>query len=163
MCSGGYFIEQLLIRGHWASMNDSREVSEAYYQLKEKTEQILAFDETLSDDGKDGARLKSALTRMERERSQIRYLNTFLNGINEEAQEIIDSTLPALIVMEKHFKSLDDDLQKTGRPMINNWKELGGMLKLRIPMSQMVSDISKNFAIMVELISFFKSSAITED
>ena len=150
------FIEQLLIRGQWSTLSDSREMSEAYYQLKDKAEEILAFDETLSNDGKDGARLKNALNRLEREKSQIRYLNTFLNGINDEAQEIIDTTMQLLTILDKHFNALNNDMQrKSGRLTVLNWRELGGVTKL--PVAQLVGDMHKKFSALIELMGFFKN------
>ena len=151
------FIEQILVRGQWTTQSDSREMSESYYLLKDKIEEILAFDETLSEDEKDGARLKSALSRLEREKSQIRFINTFLNGINEEAQEIIDTTLPAMKILEYYFKSFDNDVQKKGRAVILNWKDLGGITKLPVP--QQVSEINEQFRAMIELLNFFKTPA----
>ncbi|MDR2500378.1 MAG: DUF5312 family protein [Treponema sp.] len=147
--------ELLLIRGHWAVLHDSRNLSDAYYQLKDKIAEINAFDDALSESGKDGMRVKSALSRMEREKSQIRYLNTVLNGINEEAQELIDAAMPAVEALGKHLKDLAGDIQKKAPSRILNWRELGSASKL--PIAQQIGGLNEKFQTLLALMVFFKS------
>ena len=147
--------ELLLIRGRWVVPHASRDLSDAYYQIKDKIAEINAFDEALSESGKDGMRVKSALSRMEREKSQIRYLNTVLNGINEEAQELIDAAMSAVEALGKHLKDLAGDIQKKAPSFILNWRELGSAAKL--PIAQQIGGLNEKFQTLLALMAFFKN------
>jgi hypothetical protein len=146
----------LLIRGQWTSNSSSREMSDGFHKVLELTEQILALDETLSDKGDNGARLKGSLLRVDRDKSQVRYINSIIGNINEEAQELITAAAQYLIVVGKHMKNLLDDFQKSPHELIMNWKELGYVS--RLPIGQRIADAYKNINYFIQLMQFFSST-----
>jgi len=114
----------LLIRGQWKNVSFSKEMSEAFHQLTEMSEPILSLDETLSDEGADGARLKAAIVRSERDRTQVRYINSIIENANEAAQELLVNASHHGAIIHKHLNNLIDDIQKKHPEMVVNWREL---------------------------------------
>ena len=141
--------ELLLVRGQWTKGNASRLMSEAFHNVLDITEEITTLDGNMSDEGTDGSRLKSALLRVDRDKSQIRYINSIVESVNDEALEIINKTVPSLIVVGKHFKMLMDDVEKKPFELMMNWKELA--LYSKQPLSQRIGAAYKKVNYFVQL------------
>ncbi|MDR2517460.1 MAG: DUF5312 family protein [Spirochaetaceae bacterium] len=139
----------LLIRGQWTNITLSREMSDAYNVLKDLPPVILEFDENLADTGKDGPRLKNALFRVDRDKSQVRYINSITAGLNDRAEEIISSATGALVVIGRHLKQLIDDFQKKPNDLVINWKELG--LVSKSPLLERMQEDCKKVNYFVQL------------
>jgi len=129
-------------------------MSDAFHTVRDVTQKIIDLDESLSDEGSNGPRLKSALLRIDRDKTQGRYINSIISGINEEADDIINTVVPALIVVGKHFKMLLDDCEKKPFELIMNWKELNSVTK--IPMAQRISAVYKKLNLFVQLMTMEK-------
>jgi hypothetical protein len=147
--------EILLIRGQWTNNPSSREMSDGFHRVIELIEQIHELDDSLSEKGDNGARLKGALLRVDRDKSQARYINSIIGNINEEAQELITSAAQSLIIVGKHMKNLLDDFQKSPHELIMNWKELG--YASRTPIGQRIADAYKKINYFIQLMQFFSS------
>jgi hypothetical protein len=143
----------LLIRGQWAVITSSREMSESFHGIKEIYEGIIALDETLGDKGRNGPRLKAALLRVDRDRSQVRYINAIVAGINNEAREFITSAAEYLVVIENHMKNIAEDFEKKTHELIVNWKELSMFSKN--PLGQRLSDAYQKISSVVRLLNCF--------
>jgi hypothetical protein len=130
-------------------------MSEGFHGAIELTGEILALDETLSDKGDNGSRLKGAMLRVDRDKSQVRYINSIIENINDEAQDIITTAAQSLIVVGKHLKGLAEDFQKSPHELIMNWKELG--YASRTPIGQRITDAYKKINYFVQLMQFFSS------
>jgi hypothetical protein len=143
----------LLIRGQWTAIADAREMSDGFHAIQDLALEITALDETMSDKGDNGARLKGALLRVDRDKSQIRYINSIIAGVNEEAQDLINSAAQSLITVGKHMKNLLDDFQRSPHELMINWKELGTVS--RIPIGQRIADAYKQINFFIQLMQFF--------
>ncbi|MDR0494125.1 MAG: DUF5312 family protein [Treponema sp.] len=141
----------VLIRGQWTNNVFAKEMSEALHQLLELPEEITNFDETLSEDGSEGSRLKAALIRIDRDRTQARYINSIMDGVNEAALEILNEAIQHLSVIEKHLKNLAADVQKKYPEMITNWRELNQFSK--DPLTQRIIDDSNKIECFVQLMN----------
>jgi hypothetical protein len=141
--------EILLVRGQWTNNAASRAMSDGFHQVIEIAADINALDETLSEDGSNGPRLKGALLRVDRDRTQTRYINSIVDTINEEALALINQAVQSLIVVGKHFKMLLEDLQKKPCELIMNWKELS--LVSKPPLFQRLSEAYKKINYFVQL------------
>jgi hypothetical protein len=139
----------LLIRGQWTNNIMSKEMSESLHQLLESTAPITALDETMSEDGSDGSRLKAAMIRVDRDRTQARYINSIVGNNNEEALEMISSAAQNFIVIGKHLKSLIEDIQKKHPELLINWRELN--LASKEPLAQRMIDDYKRINYFVQL------------
>ncbi|MCL2601798.1 MAG: DUF5312 family protein [Treponema sp.] len=139
----------LLVRGQWTDIVASRAMSESYHEVIGITKEILELDESLDDNGSNGARLRGALLRVDRDRTQRRYINNIISSVNEEALNILNRATPALIVVGKHFKMLMNDINKKPSELIMNWKELASYSKL--PMSQRITVMYQKINYFVQL------------
>jgi hypothetical protein len=140
----------LLVRGQWTSGQLSREMSEAFHQLTEIPPQLAALDEDLSDEGKNGPRLKAALLRVDRDRTQVRTIAGIVESVNEEALALINGAGQALIIIGKHLKAMTEDFQKNPHDLIINWKELASVS--RIPIAQRIGEAYKKINYFIQLL-----------
>jgi predicted kinase len=139
----------LLIRGQWTNNTMSKEMSEALHQLLEASPPITQLDAVLAEDGGDGSRLKAAILRVDRDKTQARYINSIVDNNNEAALEMINSAAQNFIVIGKHLKSLIDDVQKKHPELLINWRELN--LVSKSPLPQRMADDYKKINYFVQL------------
>ena len=149
----------LLIRGQWTNNSASRLMSDGFHDVLEVAGEITELDESLSEDGSNGPRIRGALLRVDRDKSQTRYINNIIKGINEEALNIIQKAVPSLIVVGKHFKMLMDDCEKKPFELIMNWKELS--LASKTPIAQRIAAVYKKINYFVQLMKL--ETAQTEE
>ncbi len=142
-----------LIRGQWSSLVLSQQMSESFHNIMEISDQILTFDEALSESGPNGSRLKAALVKADRDKGQAKYIRIILKTANEEAQEMINNTAQALIVIGKNFKTILEDYQKNPKELIMNWKELEASSDE--PIAQRIANVYKKIYYFVQLMQFF--------
>ncbi|GHV87330.1 hypothetical protein AGMMS50255_6260 [Spirochaetia bacterium] len=141
----------VLVRGRWSLNNASLQMSEAFHKILDIIPAIEELDESLSEDGSTGLRLKGALLRMDREKTQIRYIGNIIKGIDKETLELIKKAVHNLIIVGKNMKALADDILKKESELIINWKELDGFL--RSPTAPMISDTYKKINYFVQLMT----------
>jgi hypothetical protein len=141
--------EILLVRGQWTNNAVSRAMSDGFHNVIEIMADIKELDETLSENGSNGPRLRGALLRVDRDRTQSRYINSIVDTVNEEALALINHAVQFLIIVGKHFKILLEDHQKKHGELMMNWKELGQVSKT--PMLQRLSDGYKKINYFVQL------------
>ncbi|MCL2269850.1 MAG: DUF5312 family protein [Treponema sp.] len=141
----------LLIRGQWTNNAFAKEMSEALHTLMELPSEISELDAVLSEDGQDGARLKAALLRVERDHTQARYINSIIENNNETAQELLRKALEQISIVEKHMKNLVDDMQKKHPEMIINWRELN--LVSRNPLGQQMTNYYQKISCFAQLMN----------
>jgi hypothetical protein len=141
--------EILLVRGQWTNNAASRAMSDGFHTVTEIVADISALDETLSEDGSNGPRLRGALLRVDRDRTQTRYINSIVDTINEEALALINEAVQSLIVVGKHFKMLLEDHKKKPSELMMNWKELAQVSKT--PLLQRLSEVYKKINYFVQL------------
>jgi hypothetical protein len=141
--------EILLIRGQWISNAQSLEMSGGLHAIMDIPPHIYALDETLGDKGANGPRLKAALLRVDRDKTQARYINSITGGVDENALELINKAIQALVVLGKHLKNLLEDIPKNPHDVIINWKELGYFSKT--PVNNRIGDAYKKINYFVQL------------
>ncbi|MDR2434118.1 MAG: DUF5312 family protein [Treponema sp.] len=139
----------LLIRGQWTNNAMSKEMSEALYQLLEASAPITELDERLAEDGSDGSRLKAAVMRVDRDRTQARYINSIVGSNNEQALEMISAAAQNFIVIGKHLKVLIEDGQKKRPELFLNWRELNSVSKS--PLIQRMTDDYRKINYFIQL------------
>jgi len=150
----------LLVRGQWTNNSAFRTMSEAFHEALDTAGEILNLDESLSEEGSNGPRLKGALLRVDRDKTQNRYINSIINTLNDDALDIINKAVPALIVVGKHFKMLLEDCEKKPFELIMNWKELNSVTK--VPMSQRIGAVYKKLTLFVQLMTMEKAPSEEE-
>ncbi|MDR0731806.1 MAG: DUF5312 family protein [Treponema sp.] len=140
----------VLIRGQWTSNTGSLQMSEGFHGALEALPPITELDETLSEKGSNGPRLRGALLRVDRDRTQARYIASIINTIDEEALKIVKTTAAHIITVGKYMKALSDDIPKKQNDLIINWKELDGYSKT--PLAPRIMDAYKKINYFVQLI-----------
>ncbi|MDR2078819.1 MAG: DUF5312 domain-containing protein, partial [Treponema sp.] len=143
----------LLIRGQWASNVLSQQLSEGFHAVMAVSEQIMVFDEALADNGEHGSRLKAAIVKADRDKSQARYIKIILKTVNKEAQGMINGVAQSLITMGRNLKGVLEDYQKNPHELIINWKELESASET--PIAQRITEIYKKMYFFVQLMQFF--------
>jgi hypothetical protein len=115
--------ELLLVQGLWASIEQSKEISNLFHTLMDNTNRLLALEQSLSENGEAGSDLRLSLAKSGRNRSLLRRVDHLLQKLNTEAWDLLGSTAEALILLGKHFKEI---LQSPGREssVIVNYREL---------------------------------------
>lgn len=120
----------LLVRGKWVTNIQSQQLSDAYHQVMQLSEAIVAFDESLGEEGERGMKLKKASGRVvERDPSTAKLLKDELSAVNKEAKRLITECSNGLVTIGKFLKMLVGDFDQTENDMINNWKELDGLME----------------------------------
>ena len=120
----------LLVRGKWVTNIQSQQLSDAYHQVMQQSEALIAFDESLAEEGERGAKLKKASGRVvERDPSTTKLLRDQLGTINKEAQRLISDSMSGLITIGKFLKMLVADFDQDQHDLVNNWKELDGLIE----------------------------------
>lgn len=140
----------LLVRGQWTDIPASRVMSDGYHVVAGIAGEITKLDETLSDEGTEGSRLRNALFRVDRDKAQSRYINSIVETVNIEALDIINTAVPSMIIVGKHFKMLMDDCEKKSPELIVNWKELSQVSKEH-PIGSRISAAYKKINHFVQL------------
>ncbi|HCM28119.1 MAG TPA: hypothetical protein DIC34_16560, partial [Treponema sp.] len=117
-------VDLFLIRGQWSTNMLSQQLSEGFHELMEISEKLIAFDESLADDGDLGGRLRTSLAKADRDKDQLKHLRILLKGVNDDAQRLVNGSAQALIAVGKNLKSLLEDYQRIPHELLINWKEL---------------------------------------
>ncbi|MFP4113996.1 MAG: DUF5312 family protein [Spirochaetota bacterium] len=114
-----------IVRGQWADTILSQQLSDSYYSVMNIAQKAVEFDDSLSEEGELGMKLKKASGRVvERDASTSKMLRQTLHEVNETALQMIQDTATNLITMGKVLKLLIDDVEKEHHELIQNWKEL---------------------------------------
>ncbi len=119
------FADLVLIRGKWTTAQLSTQMSDSYNALLEASEKITIFDKKISEeDGEFGAKLKTLLPRVDRDKESLNIIKTTLRDINGLAKEYVVNTTKNLISFAKNTKAVLEDYQKQRPELLINWKEL---------------------------------------
>jgi hypothetical protein len=151
----------ILIRGQWSNIVTAQPMSDAYHEVIGLFDKISAFDETLSDKGEHGARLKQCMLKVDRDRGQGKYIRIILKTVNNNAQRMINSASTSFITIGRNFKSLLEDMQKKPAELIMNWKELESASEE--PLAKRITDDYKRMYYFVQLLQFFTGPVEEED
>ncbi len=148
----------LLVRGEWATTQLSTPMSEAYHQLMEISDQILRLDERMSESSDSGAKIKTLLPRVERDREARNIANMVIGDANEEAANLIARAVQNLINYDRNLKMAIEDFVRMPRSeLIINWKDLDHFAEGKL--KAMCVDTYKKIYQFVQLLNNFQVSA----
>jgi hypothetical protein len=142
-----------IIHGKWATNLMSQQLSESFHQLMQFSDDITKFDESLSDEGERHIKLKTALSKSDRDKSEMKTLRLLIKEANDSAAEIIEESTQNLVTLGKSLKNALQDYQSQPHEILINWKEIetlyGGDLK------QAITEVYKKLYYMVQLLQYF--------
>ncbi|THB67707.1 MAG: hypothetical protein D6B26_01365 [Spirochaetaceae bacterium] len=115
----------LVIRGQWSAQIMSNQLSAAFHELMEMSQKIVEFDESLSEEGEMGMKLKRAMGRVvEKDPATTKLLRQQLEEVNKKAQFYVNNSAQNLIQLGRGIKNVMEDYGKKDDPLILNWREL---------------------------------------
>lgn len=114
----------ILVRGKWSTSALSTPMSEAYHQMLEISNKIVEFDETLAEGGAISGKLKSLLSRCDRDKEALNIIRTILKDLNSSARDIVVAGTQDVITFARNLKLVVEDYSKPHPELVINWKEL---------------------------------------
>jgi DNA-binding transcriptional ArsR family regulator len=153
----------LLVRGQWSNIALSQSMSNAYHEVMGLSEQLTVFDDSLSDKGEHGSRLRQALLKVDRDKGQNKYIKSILNGVNNTAQRLINTASTNLVTIGRNFKNLLEDMQKRPAELIMNWRELETAADFGMPLAKCITEDYKRMYFFVQLLQFFTAPVAQEE
>jgi hypothetical protein len=137
----------LLIRGRWVSTALGFPLSDALWQLGGFPARITALDETLSERGFYGAKLRVGAGHT---KTMAWSVARILDAVNGEARRIVNDGICNLSVLYDGLKGLLNDYRKYPGSIILNWGELNLFSETRL--EGRVSALLDKLANMLELL-----------
>ncbi|MCX7031865.1 MAG: DUF5312 family protein [Spirochaetes bacterium] len=117
-------VDFLIIKGRWASMQPSQQMSEAFHELLKISEAIAKFDADLAEDGDVGRRIHSVLLRADKDRKVLAELRPLLQRVNDQARGMVGSASTHFVALGKVLKLVYDDSARPHPEQVVNWKDL---------------------------------------
>ncbi len=117
----------LIVRGKWVTNVQAQQVSDAYHGVLSISEEIISLDDSLSEEGELGQKMRRALGRVvDRDRSSQKFARELLDQINTKVLGLVNEAAQNLIIIGKNLKALIEDIDRREHQIITNWKELDG-------------------------------------
>ncbi len=142
-----------LVRGKWSLPGLSTAYSGSFHELLELSDKITAFDDSLAEDEDLGAKLKTMLSRADRDKEVVKQLRTQLKDVNDLALKYLTTGTQHLISIARSLKAIVEDYEKSPHEMITNWKELE--LNSDRPIKEWVVEVYKQIYAFVMLMQLF--------
>ena len=117
-------VDFLVIKGKWASMQPSQQMSEAFHELLKIAETIPKFDADLAADGDVGRKIHAILLRADRDRKALVELRPILQRVNDQASGMVGTAATHFVALGKVLKLVYDDSARPHPEQVVNWKEL---------------------------------------
>lgn len=146
-------MDLLLIRGKWSTNLMSQQLSDSFHMAMEVSNNLLKFDESISDEGERGLRMKQYMSRSDKDKNAMVSLRKVLKEVNEEAFGYIQQTAQSLIVIGKSLKQVLEDYEKKPHELIINWKEVEQYSERDIKTS--ITEIYKKIYYFIQLLQFY--------
>ena len=145
-------VDLLLIQGKWTTNLLSQQFSETFHELMAISDELLAFDESVGDDGAYGARIKKSIRTADRDSLAMNALVTTLEDVNNQARDILNRSANGLISIGKNLKNALDDYKRNTGEVVVNWKELEAYADYNIE-----QEISKHYKQIYYLVQLLQS------
>lgn len=146
-------VNLLLVKGQWVSNALAAPMSESFHQLMEVSDRLTVFDEVLGEDGERGAKLKTLLTRADKDANAASSIKMQLKDINAGARHLIVEAATHLVTIGKHLKMAIDDYAKPKHELMLNWKMLETSTDKEL--KEWMSATYKQLYAFVQLMQFF--------
>ena len=144
----------LIVRGKWTTLVQSQQTSEAYHGVLSVSEQIIAIDDDLADEGEWSQRLRRAMGRVvNRDVSTHKGVVTILDELNTAVSRLITGAAQHLIVIGKVLKLLIEDVDRKEYQVITNWKELDA--EIEDSLKQRMTDIYRQLYYFIQLLQIY--------
>lgn len=117
-------VNHIVIKGQWFEMPLSKTLSDSVHKLMEISDRLLAFDDSLAEEGERGQRIKNQLLKSERDLNAQNLLRNLVKDINGLARSLLLETANELIGAGKILKAVIEDQARPKHEVIANWKQI---------------------------------------
>jgi hypothetical protein len=117
-------VDFLVIKGQWASMQPSQQMSGSFHELLKVSGAIATFDADLAGDGDVGRKIRAVLLRADKDRKALADLRPLLQRVNDQARGMLGSARNHFVALAKVLKLVYDDSARPHPEQVVNWKEL---------------------------------------
>ncbi len=117
-------VDFLVIKGQWASMQPSQQMSGSFHELLKVCEAIAEFDADLAGDGDVGRKIRAVLLRADKDRKALADLRPLLQRVNDQARGMLGAARNHFVALAKVLKLVYDDSARRHPEEIVNWADL---------------------------------------
>jgi hypothetical protein len=117
------------------------------------SEDLIQFDESLSEEGATGSKLKVLVHKGDRDKNSIVILRKLLKEVNDEALRMITESAGNLITVGKSLKLVIEDYEKKPHELILNWKEVEGAFDKDVKKN--LTELYKKIYYFIQLMQFY--------
>ncbi len=117
------FVHIFEVVGHCYVENVIPDMVTRYNNLMDLKAELLKFDQHLDPDFSEGYQLKSLLENSRSDDKIIFKLTGCISDLNEQADQILKTSLESIQELRKIFESLLND-RKTGGALVSNWRDV---------------------------------------
>ncbi len=117
-------VDFLVIKGQWASMQPSQQMSGSFHELLKVSEAIAKFDADLAGDGDIGRKIRAVLLRADKDRKALADLRPLLQRVNDTARGMLGSARNHFVALAKVLKLVYDDSARPHPEEVVNWADL---------------------------------------
>ncbi len=142
-----------LVRGKWTIPTMSTGYSGSFHELLELSDAITAFDDSLAEDDELGAKLRTMLTRADRDKEVVKQIRTQLKDVNDKALKFLSDGTQHFIVIARSLKAILEDHEKTPHSLISNWKEIE--MNADRPIKEWIVEVYKQIYAFVMLMQLY--------
>lgn len=138
----------VVIRGQWDATL-SAPFSNSLQDLISLSSQISELDNSLSEEGPIGMKIKTLLPKIAHDPGAENIINRLVGDANESAKGFIVQATQDFVTIGKLMKQLLEDEQKQKSPLVQNWRELERFSEK--PLLQFGIDLYKKIYMFVQL------------
>lgn len=120
------FINNLIIRGKFKDSESQKLLNDSYYRLNEILTQVTAFDESLSEAGKTGQRIKVLFLSMKKDKKAAMALNDLVEEVNKEAKGVIGEMIVHIKNIYTIFQAIDATYHEQSKKLMLNILDFDG-------------------------------------
>lgn len=146
-------VDLFLIKAQWATNIVSQQLSESFHHLIQISDDLIKLDDSLAEEAELGVKLKSLVSKADKDQNSLSVLKQLLKEINEKAARMIKEAGQSLIGLAKNLKSLLDEYSRHGKETVVNWKELDIAAENKI--KEKLTIIYKQIYYFIQLIQMF--------
>lgn len=146
------FYDVVVIRGQWDATL-SAPISNAYQELLKTSDLINTLDESFSEEGAMGSKIKTLLPKTAHDQGAENIICRVVSDANEQARGYIISSTQNLITIGKTIKQLVEDYNQPKHVIVQNWKELEKFIEG--PMKTFCVNIYKAIYLFVQLMQTY--------
>jgi hypothetical protein len=152
-------LDLMLVKGLWGSASDSRSISENLQTALKLINELQELDDSLSDDGARGQKMKLALNKASRNKKDAYILRQVVRTVNDAAKVLLGAGAHALVALGKVLKALIDDFGSPKSVMVQNWRDLD-LVADRLLRERLVAAYTRLYNLMQLLAQFREAPGV---